>query len=160
MNNMRTRKGGGTCSTQYCTYDDLETVSFRIYNNYLKSIGAIETRDTKVRKMPTNEDIMKLVKEDCSLKNGDSVCLGLPYFKKVQNKRGELVNSDTLIYLKKHKFSDILTSVMDRIKEFLSKDKFEARVKYMETLKAFSQSIGSGPIKTRKRPKKRNTRKF
>ena len=157
---MRTRKGGGSCKTQYCTYRDLGLVSALIFDRYLKSIGASETRDIQVREMPTDEEIMKHIKADCSLNNGDSVCLGLPYYERLENSRGSNIYSKTLTYLKKHKFSDILEDVKRRIGDFLSPKKLENRVKYVEYLKKNGKIAGSGPVKTRKRPKKRNTRKF
>jgi len=160
MNSMRTRKGGGSCSTTYCSYDNLGSVSYRIYQKYLNSIGANESRDIQVREMPTDEEIMRHIKSDCLSNHGDSVCIGLPYFEKLETTRGKEIYSTTRTYLKKHNFSDILTDVKKRIEEFLSTEKFNNRVIYIEQLKKSGRIAGSGPVKTRKRPKKRITRNF
>jgi len=43
MNSMRTRKGGGSCETHYCTWENYYTVSSRVYKKYLDSKGLSES---------------------------------------------------------------------------------------------------------------------
>ena len=165
MNSMRTRKGGGSCETNYCTWEEYYAVSSRVYEKYLESKGLSKDTPLDERKkyLPVSMDeIMKLLKIDCKENRGDRLCFGSVTFDNGWTKSNGTRQTSTFPY-KRRSFEEIANHAERNITAFLmgikraeldkisEKGVGEIDPQYMY----HSRALNAGSKRKRKRTKRR-----